>query len=69
MYILGFIIMILLIKLISNQQEIDEHICEENHKDDQVISTKGIINYIIFRFRVLWADTIYYLRSKLKDQK
>lgn len=69
MYILGIIIVILLIKIIANQQEIDERICEEQHKDEEIISFKGVINYIIFRFRVLWANTKYYLQNKLKDQK
>lgn len=69
MYILGIIIIILLIKVIANQQEIDERICEEQHKDTEVISFKGVINYVIFRFRVLFANTLYYLKSKLKDQK
>lgn len=69
MYILGIIIVILLIKIIANQQEIDERICEEQHKDDEIISFKGVINFIIFRFRVLFADTRYYLKNKFKGQK
>lgn len=68
MYILIIILILLILRVMINQQEIDEHICEANHEDDRIISNKGIINYIIWRIRVLYANTKWYLKHRKESE-
>lgn len=68
MYIILIILIVLMIKIISNQQNIDEHLCDtvNNQYQDDMICNKGIINKIIFRLRVWYADIIYYFKKESK---
>lgn len=58
------IIIILLIKLIANQEEIDYHICESTRGDirfniNDMIFNKGPINLIIWVFKRIIAELVY----------
>ena len=67
MRISEIILVILLIRIIINQHTIDEHIQESSNGrvgDDELIPFDGLINRIIFRFTVLYNNTIYYLFKK-----
>lgn len=57
------IIIILLLKIISNQQEIDYHISESSRGTkfdvDDMIFGRGIINKVIWIFKMITAEFIY----------
>lgn len=70
MIIIGIIIIILLCRIIMNQQTIDYHICEVTNKRiiryDEIIENRGIINRIlgIINYKLLYIS--YRLKSKNK---
>lgn len=58
------VIIILLIKLIANQEEIDYHICEVSRGDtrfeiDDMIINRGPINLIIWVCKRIIAELVY----------
>ena len=62
------IIIILLLKVISNQQELDCHLMEisteHKIKYDELINRRGIINKIIWKLKLFLNGIIYILKSK-----
>lgn len=71
------VIIILLLKVISNQQEIDYHICETSreHKFDigDMIINRGVINRVIWICKKIAADFVYEYKhgnfTKTKESK
>lgn len=64
------VIIVLLIKIIANQQEIDEHVCEHTRFElNDMINSRGLINFIIFRCRVFIANIKYYVFEHKKESK
>ena len=68
MIIIGVIIIILLCRIIMNQQMIDYHISEDTNnriiRYDETIENRGIINRILRIIDALLSNIMYRLKSK-----
>ena len=68
MIIIGIIIIILLCRIIMNQQMIDYHISENANnritRYDETIENRGIINRIFRIINALLSNIMYRLKSK-----
>ncbi len=68
MIIIGIIIIILLCRIIMNQQMIDYHISENTNNRiiqyDETIENRGIINRILRIIDALLSNIMYRLKSK-----